>query len=83
MISKNVNCKTLYLIAFLVMLVSLYFLIFDAVHARKVFYTAGYASIAIFLFSLRKTHPPKKEFVTGIVRTGIFFNNSCLALHFL
>ncbi|ELY3770876.1 O-antigen ligase family protein [Cronobacter dublinensis] len=61
MISKNVNCKTLYLIAFLFMLVSLYFLIFDAVHARKVFYTAGYASIAIFLFSLRKKTCPKKN----------------------
>jgi O-antigen ligase len=62
----NINSKTLLFVTFIAMLVSQYFLIFDAVHSRKIFYTAGYAAIVIALVSMRKIEKPKKNLLPTI-----------------
>lgn len=75
-LKNNYSSGLLFFLTFITMLAGQYFLVFDSVHARKFFYTAGYIAIALALFSWRKIISSRHN---GIPTLGILL----LALTFL
>lgn len=67
-LKNSYSSGLLFFLAFITILSAQYFQVFDSVHARKFFYTAGYIAIALALFSFRKIIASRRN---GIPTLGI------------